>query len=90
MPRLKIIVSGKVQGVCYRAFTAEQAGRLGINGSVRNLPNGTVEIIAEAAQEALDVFMAKCRQGPPAARVKDLALTQLTAGVALAGFQVLK
>ncbi len=91
MPRLKIIVSGRVQGVCYRAFTAEQAGQLGINGTVRNLPDGSVEIMAEAQQEALHRLIACCRQGPPAARVEHVETIALPeAGAAFAGFTVLR
>jgi len=90
MPRLKIIVSGRVQGVYYRAFTAEQAKRFGINGTVRNLPDGKVEIIAEAEQANLDLFLARCRRGPLAARVENLDISVLPAGEALRAFQVIR
>lgn len=90
MPRVKIIVSGKVQGVCYRAFTAEQAEKLGINGTVRNLSDGNVEIIAQAAQTLLDQLVETCRQGPPAARVKAIDITALPEVGAVMGFQIIR
>ncbi len=91
MPRLKITVSGRVQGVFYRAFTAAQAESLGVNGTVRNLPDGTVEIIAEATQAALDRLLESCRQGPPAARVAKVTSVALPeAEAAFSRFTVLR
>lgn len=90
MPRLKIIVSGKVQGVYYRAFTAEQAQRFGVSGTVRNLPDGNVEILAEAEQANLDMFLARCRRGPLAARVENLEITDLADSEAFLEFVIIR
>jgi acylphosphatase len=67
--RIRIIVSGRVQGVFFRQATAEQARSLRINGSVRNLNDGSVEIIAEGDRCNLEILLAWAHQGPPSARV---------------------
>ena len=70
--RLQAIVSGRVQGVGYRYFAAHAARRLGLTGSVRNLPGGAVEAIAEGDEPALQEFLVELREGPSAARVTDV------------------
>ncbi len=72
MQRLQIIVSGRVQGVFFRANTVEQAQRLGLAGYVRNLHDGNVEIVAEGRREALEELLAWSFKGPPGAKVTDL------------------
>ncbi|HEX5322545.1 MAG TPA: acylphosphatase [Capsulimonadaceae bacterium] len=70
--RVQAIVSGRVQGVGYRYFAAHAAHRLGLKGTVRNLPAGEVEAIAEGEEAALEQFLNELRQGPSAANVDDL------------------
>jgi acylphosphatase len=70
--RLTMKVSGKVQGVWFRASTREEALKLGLSGSVWNNPDGSVGIIAEGEEEQLQRFLAWCRRGPAMARVTDL------------------
>ena len=65
----RCIVSGRVQGVFFRASTARQAASLGVTGHARNLPDGTVEVLACGAQGAVDALCAWLHEGPPAARV---------------------
>jgi acylphosphatase len=65
-------VSGRVQGVFFRASTREQALRLGLDGSAVNLVDGGVEVVAAGAPEALAGLEAWLRQGPPRARVDAL------------------
>jgi acylphosphatase len=67
-----------VQGVFYRATTAEQARELGLTGEVRNLPDGSVEVLAEGAAPAVEALIAYCRQGPPSARVTRVEVIELT------------
>lgn len=67
--RVRLVIHGTVQGVWYRKHAAEEAIRLGLTGWVRNLPGGGVEAAAEGPPEAVDRFVAWCRQGPPLARV---------------------
>ena len=62
-------VSGRVQGVFYRAATEEQALRLGVTGWVRNCANGDVELVACGSAQQLDALERWLWQGPPAARV---------------------
>ncbi len=72
----RITVSGKVQGVWYRASTKKMAEDLGIMGSVRNLPNGSVEILAEGPSEALGKMVNWCLEGPKAARVDHIVIKE--------------
>ncbi len=67
-----ILVSGRVQGVGFRFFAARQARRLGVGGSVRNLPDGRVEVVAEGDRAALEALVAALREGPPGAAVRDI------------------
>ena len=73
----KAIVHGRVQGVWYRASTAERAAALGVRGHARNLPDGTVEVVAAGEQEAVDALLAWLRQGPPLARVTRVEIETL-------------
>jgi acylphosphatase len=67
--RLQIVVSGRVQGVWFRAATRERALRLGLHGWVRNTPDGRVEALFEGEEQALARMLEWCRVGPPGARV---------------------
>ena len=73
--RVHLRITGLVQGVSYRANTQEQARRMGVHGWVRNLPNGDVEAVAEAAPEVIERFVAWCRKGPSEARVESVSVT---------------
>jgi acylphosphatase len=66
-----IVVTGKVQGVYYRASAAHKAKELGVDGLVRNQPDGSVYIEAEGSPEVLDELVKWCRKGPPSARVEQ-------------------
>jgi acylphosphatase len=72
MRRVHAIVSGRVQGVSYRATTAAQARRLGVVGWVRNRVDGTVELEAEGEDDKVAALLAWCEQGPPTARVSGV------------------
>lgn len=65
-------VSGRVQGVFYRASAARKARELGITGYARNLADGRVEVLACGATATVEALMAWLWQGPPAARVDDV------------------
>jgi acylphosphatase len=65
----RFLISGRVQGVGFRYFAQAAAAREGIHGSVRNLPDGSVEAVAEGEAEALERFERAIRHGPPGARV---------------------
>jgi acylphosphatase len=66
---VKLAVSGRVQGVGYRYFIARTASELGINGYVKNLYNGDVEIFAEGRKEFLEELIKRAKSGPPHAWV---------------------
>jgi len=65
------IIQGKVQGVGYRYFAAKEAKRLGVSGWVRNLPDGGVEVRAEADEQNLQDFEAALNRGPSWSRVNE-------------------
>ena len=77
--RFLAVVSGHVQGVGFRFFAEERAHAHALGGSVRNLPTGAVEVAAEGARPALEAYLLELRQGPPAARVSDVAVRWLPA-----------
>ena len=69
---ISIIVRGKVQGVFYRQSTKEKANELNVTGTVRNLPDGSVYILATGDSEQLNALVEWCWQGPRRARVTDV------------------
>jgi len=71
-----IRISGKVQGVFFRALTKEKADELDVKGFVRNEPDGSVYIEAEADERTMEQFMDWCRQGPPRARVEKMDVNE--------------
>jgi acylphosphatase len=77
MKRLSITVSGKVQGVFYRASTEKKAKELGLHGFVRNESNGNVYIEAQGTDEQLDEFVTWCKRGPERARVDEVITTAI-------------
>lgn len=70
--RAHLIISGRVQGVWFRASTREVAQKLGVNGWVRNIPGGRVEAVFEGDPEAVSKAIEWCHQGPPGARVEKV------------------
>lgn len=72
LARVNVVVTGKVQGVFFRASTLERAQSLNLTGWVKNLPDGSVEILAEGTRYALEDLVAWCRQGPSEAEVSDV------------------
>lgn len=70
--RLHLIVSGCVQGVCFRAHTRDTAQNLNLTGWTKNLPDGTVEILAEGEEKNLKKLLNWSQQGPPAANVTEV------------------
>jgi acylphosphatase len=70
--RRRIRVSGHVQGVWYRGWTVDTARALGLSGWVRNRRDGSVEILADGEEDAVNAMIQACREGPPAARVERI------------------
>jgi acylphosphatase len=77
MRRIRAIVSGRVQGVSYRATTCTEARRLGIVGWVKNRDDGSVEIEAEGPDDLVTALVAWCHEGPPGARVARVEVEDL-------------
>jgi acylphosphatase len=73
----RLIISGRVQGVFYRGWTVEMARALGVDGWVRNLRTGEVELFATGSADAVQALIERCWQGPSAARVDDIAIEEL-------------
>jgi acylphosphatase len=73
--RLIATVSGRVQGVGYRYFAEQEAHRLGLTGFVRNMPDGSVEVVAEGDKNVLDGFLLLLRRGPSSAEVANIKST---------------
>lgn len=72
--RAHVFVSGRVQGVGYRYSTVNEAQRLGVNGWVRNLPDGRVEAVFEGSRTVVEEIIHWCHKGPTAAVVKEVAV----------------
>jgi acylphosphatase len=70
--RVQLIVRGRVTGVFFRAATQREARRLGITGWVKNRPDGNIEIVAEAEEDAIREMVSWAQHGPSAARVDDV------------------
>lgn len=93
-PTMAFRVTGQVQHVWFRGWTQLTARNLGLAGWVRNMPDGSVEGVAQAAsasgthRAALDVFCEALRQGPPSARVSEVELSEVDEPEAFADFSV--
>jgi acylphosphatase len=72
--RAEILVSGKVQGVFYRAHALEFARELGLTGTIQNLDTGNVEIIAEGQENLLKEFYLWCQDGPKLSKVENVQI----------------
>ncbi len=69
---VKLVIAGRVQGVFFRKSTKQKAGELGVYGTVCNLDDGRVEVIAQGSLVNLEPFIAWCHQGPLLARVESV------------------
>jgi acylphosphatase len=74
--RVRLVISGRVQGVWFRDSTRRQAVSLGVAGWVRNLPDGNVEMVAEGAEESVRKLVHWCHRGPSAAKVTRVDQTE--------------
>lgn len=85
---MRLIVRGRVQGVGFRYATVEQGRRLGLDGWARNLPDGSVEVVAAGPDAALDQLACWCANGPPSARVATVDRSAGPDAVPPGGFAV--
>jgi acylphosphatase len=85
--RRRVTVSGRVQGVAFRASTRAEARRRGVDGWVQNRADGSVEAVFEGAAAEVDALVSWCRAGPRFARVEGVVVEE-EAPEGLAGFEV--
>lgn len=71
---VRVRISGRVQGVGYRAWVADEAERLNLSGWVRNLPDGDVEAVFSGPAATVEAMLGACRRGPALARVAHVAV----------------
>jgi acylphosphatase len=88
MQALRWLVSGRVQGVGFRWFVLRAARACGVEGDVRNLPDGRVEVRARGNASNLARLLEDIRQGPPSSRVDDVEESVLDPEVSFDGFDV--
>ena len=79
MSARRFVVTGRVQGVGYRYFVLQEATRLGLAGFARNLPDGSVEVVAEGPAAGLDSLSGLLRDGPSFARVENVSSVDVPA-----------
>jgi acylphosphatase len=82
------LISGRVQGVCFRMYAQQEAQRLGLSGWVRNLADGQVETIAEGAAADVAAYLQWCRRGPAHAVVRGIAEEYGAATGEFSGFAI--
>lgn len=88
MKRVRLYISGRVQGVFFRAETQKTATGLQLNGWVRNMEDGRVEVLLEGEDSSMDRMVAWCHQGPPAARVDHVDVLEEPFTGTLSGFRI--
>lgn len=87
MRRARARISGRVQGVFFRASCADRANALGLSGWVRNASDGGVEAVFEGEDAGVESMLAWCRKGPPYAQVDDVEVLE-EAPTGAEGFRV--
>ena len=88
MPTVHLQVTGKVQGVFYRAAAKKFAEQTGVNGWIKNMPDGSVEATVNGSEEAVHQFIEWCKKGPSRAVVAQVVVTPKPDD-GLTGFQIM-
>ena len=88
MQRVHIVVHGYVQGVFFRHYTRKTALSLGLKGHVKNMADGTVEVVAEGSEDELIELIEFCKKGPEAAQVEKVDVKFEKAKGEFYGFEV--
>ena len=86
--RAKLLITGRVQGVGYRAFTRQAASRRGLSGGVRNLDNGHVEVDVEGMKDLIEDMIKQLKIGPPGSRVQQIHIEWAIASGRFADFKI--
>ena len=87
---MRVFVSGKVQGVGFRAFVAHEASRRPVDGHVRNLADGRVEAVFSGGADDVAALCEACARGPSAARVDGMEIVEAQALAPGIGFCILR
>ena len=74
----RLLITGRVQGVGYRQWMCHEAEHLGVTGWVRNLRDGRVEAVVDGTPQAVSRMIERARSGPPAARVTDMQIDEVS------------
>jgi acylphosphatase len=82
------LISGRVQGVCFRHYTVHEAEKLGISGIVKNLANGDVEVLAQGAEAEISQFESFLYIGPRSARVERVEREVVEQDEVFRGFDI--
>jgi len=88
MKTVQLTISGRVQGVYFRAFTQKQAVKYGVTGFVCNKGDGSVEVIACAEAAKLEPFISWCHKGPMMAKVNKVDITEPLITEAFSRFEI--
>ena len=86
--RVRIVVRGEVQGVCFRMYVQHQARELGLTGWAANRPDGSVEVCAEGREADVAALVAWCRHGPPTATVRAMDVREEGVSGEFADFRI--
>ena len=87
--RIRVIISGKVQGVFFRVSLRDRARDLGISGWARNTSDGDVEALLEGDPMRLDEIISWCWRGPPGATVDNVSQREESAGPNRSSFEII-
>jgi len=88
MKTVKIHITGKVQGVWFRASAKDAAIALGVTGKVWNNPDDSVGAIAQSSEEKISEFIEWCKKGPQLARVEDVIVQEIAEQMHFTGFEI--
>jgi len=87
MKTLKVNIMGTVQGVFFRKFVKDNADSLGVKGYIRNMEDGSLEIVLEGRDERVNEMLAKCKKGPSHSEIKEVEVEEIK-HQGLEGFKV--
>jgi acylphosphatase len=90
MIRAHLKIYGRVQGVGFRSNTRRQARRLGIKGWVKNLQDGSVEVVAQGLGENIDELISWCHRGPPTANVSKVEVEKTEVEEEFQDFKIIR
>ena len=85
---VEVRITGRVQGVNFRAWVQGEAERQGVSGWIQNEPDGSVKALFAGPREHVEAMVGRCREGPPAARVADVETRPVDPAAEPSGFRV--